>query len=730
MHQPENRARAVSVPATIAGMFLWGSALAQQALSSYADASAQDASSSEVEEVVVTARKRAERDIDVPISVQAFSAATLDKNMTSNVDNLYASVPNLYFSSNLLSPGRDFINLVVRGVGAQSAGQPAVATIVDGVYQPSLAFDTGFIDVGSVEVLKGPQGTIFGRNTEGGALNIVTRRPDEVERGKFAVTADQFATLHLQGQVSGGLGHGFFGSFAVDASHTDGYLTNPTLGGDSADQSREFAGRQVLRYHPDATLDINLSVDESDTKGLDGLPGVPRGRHNYEVLSNFQIDARYKSIGGSLSVDYNFDGLKFTSLTGVRNLNSATPYDFSGGPVDGTVYPNELMNLQIHQNLLSQEFRLAGNSFGNTLHWLSGVYLFRDENVLLRRLDLAYLPAFGTSYTSNRQDQHLVDKGFAIFADGVYDLTRDLSIDVGVRYGSEKTTSNFFHDAVIPNIFFADSGGSGSVSSNNVTPSASLLYRLTPDSTVYFRYAKGERAGGFPLAPTVSTNIAFKPEKTDNFEIGSKARLWNGLFGYDFSAFFIKIKDQQVTSVAFLNGDPTLPVATTTNAGESSSRGVEGTFTLNPSEALALTANFGYVDAHYDRYIDTVGANRAGEAFPFVPRFTTAESAEYSIPLSGDRKLVLYGEYQHVGQILSGSGVDIDLQFHVKAYDLVNARASLFVNPQLKLDVFVNNLFDKYIETKVFNTFFFGDPRPFSTVLPPRDVGARVSYSF
>jgi iron complex outermembrane receptor protein len=218
-----------------------------EAADSKGNAKASSAPSAGLEEILVTARKREERSIDVPTTVQAFSGDMLEKNQISAVTDLYAKVPSLYFGANLLSGGRDFENLVIRGVGAESAGPPAVATIIDGVYQPSLAFDTDFLDTQSVEVLKGPQGTIFGRNAEAGAINITTRKPDDTFRGMAAVTFDNFNTERVQGQVSGPLGGDFFGGISLDDSHTDGYLTDPTLGGISADQNSNLVGRIALR---------------------------------------------------------------------------------------------------------------------------------------------------------------------------------------------------------------------------------------------------------------------------------------------------------------------------------------------------------------------------------------------------------------------------------------------------------------------------------------------------
>ncbi len=214
---------------------------------------AQANSAADSGDIVVTARKREERLIDVPISVAAISGAQLENNFVANVDGLFGKIPSLYFSSNLLSPGKDFVNLVIRGIGAQSAGTPAVATIVDGVYVPALSFDIEFMDVERVEVLRGPQGTLFGRNTQGGALNIVLRRPDEQTRGRVALTYDEFNTARVQAGISGPIGGVFSGGASIDYEQSDGYLVNRIIpaalgstGSVDAADYRRIAGLSVV----------------------------------------------------------------------------------------------------------------------------------------------------------------------------------------------------------------------------------------------------------------------------------------------------------------------------------------------------------------------------------------------------------------------------------------------------------------------------------------------------
>jgi len=693
-------------------------------------------SSRPVEEIVVTARRREERFLDVPLSVQAFSGLTLAENRIDNVEDLIGRVPNLSLSSNALSPGKDFLNIVIRGVGAQSAGTPAVGTFVDGVYVPALSFDIAFMDVERVEVLRGPQGTLFGRNTQGGALNIVLKRPDETVRGKVALTYDEFETARAQAMISGPLKENVYGSIAVDYANSDGYLKNsvvaraagaaarsPTV---SANDDRRVAGRVALRFVTSDNLEFNLAIDGSRRTGLDGYPGVPRGTKEYFVRSEFQIDAEYENFGGALTVDYSFGGgAELTAITGYRTTTSILPFDFDGSPERTGNYHD----LRTDQDIFSQEVRLAGK-WGKSLDWLVGIYGFSEKHLQDRIFQLPDVDVFPGGIFIDAQIQSLERKGVAVYADFAWRPTQNLELSAGLRFSDESVDSEVTLDFTLPGIITIVDSGKDDISDSEVSPTASINYSWTPFLTSYARYARGYRAGGFPLAPaTASTNISFGSETSDNYEIGLKGDMFDGDLRFDFSVFRIDITDQQLSTIVFLNGDPNLPVASVGNAGESRSEGFEANITAAPTENLLLTASFGKTDATYVEYIDTVGADRAGERFPFVPEWTALFSGTFAIPVGNFGNLELYAAYRYVGDIFSGSGVDVDIQFPVESYDIIDLRASLIRN-NWRIDAFIDNVADDFIETRVFNAFFYAGPRPFSIVLPPRRAGLRFTYEF
>lgn len=702
-------------------------------ISPAASAQSEQQATLALEEVVVMARKREERLHEVPLSVQAFNGEALEAQRIDNVETMIGKVPNLSLSSNILSPGNDFINIVIRGVGAQSAGAPAVGTFVDGAFVPSLSFDIGFLDVERVEVLRGPQGTLFGRNTQGGALNIILKRPNEETRGKVAVTIDEFDTFRAQAAVSGALSSNLFANIAVDVSTTDGYLRNPVVANAagaegngsavSANDQRRSAWRGALRFLPNEALEINLAIDGSNRVGLDGLPGVPRGRNDYVVRSEFQIDADYDNHGGALNIDYQLGDLDLVAITAYRKVSSALPFDFDGSPERG---PN-IQAIYSEQELLSQELRLSGTR-GDNIDWIVGAYAFKEESLTERSIHFNDI-VFGALLV-DAQDQSLERKGFALFADAVWQATENLELNIGLRYGEESVDSDVVLDFVAPGVGLdVDERGSGSIDDSSISPTFSLRYAINDQVSTYLRYARGFRAGGFPAAPaTAVTNLSFDSESSDNYELGIKGSMLDGRIQFDFAAFQIDIDDQQLTTLVFINNDPNLPVASVDNAGKSRSRGFEASLNYTLNERWTIGAVMGHTDAEYQEYIDTVGADRAGESFPFVPEWTGQAHINYYTTLAG-WDLDLSARYRYVSEILSGSGVDIDIQFPVDSYKLVDLGASLSKD-SWHIDLFVDNVTDEYVETRVFNAFFFETNRPFSQVLPPRRIGMRVAYAF
>ena len=243
------------------------------------------------------------------------------------------------------------------------------------------------------------------------------------------------------------------------------------------------------------------------------------------------------------------------------------------------------------------------------------------------------------------------------------------------------------------------------------------------------RYAKGFKPGGYPSAPDVGTDIPFRAETSDNYEVGFKGEFLERRLSANLAVYDIEIKNQQLQTIVFNSFNT--PIASVGNAGKSRSRGVEINIDAHPMKGLSLNANAGFTDAKYIQYVDTSGKNRAGEDFPYVPRRTASAGFDYEMPAVHEWTPSIGSTYKYVGPILSGTGVDLDVQFPVPSYYQLDLRAGV-AKDHWQFGAFVDNVTNQYIITRIWNTFFFPVPpgRPFAEVDPPRRYGVRATYNF
>lgn len=677
-----------------------------------------------IEDIVVTARKREERLIDVPVSVAAFSGAHLEQNGIENVEDLYGSVPSLYFTSNVLSPGSDFQFLVIRGVGANSQLEPSTATFIDGVYTPSLGFDIGFMDLERVEILRGPQGTLFGRNTQGGALNIVTRKPGEETKGKIAIEADEFNSVDVAGVVEGAaVENKLYVSLAGRFRYTDGYAENTYLNTD-ADDWRKYAGRAAFRFVASDSVEVTLRVDGDTGKGHSVLPGFPEGCDCYDVSSEFQENQKIWNWGFSAHVEAQLSFADLTAITGYRKLSNVTPFDFDGS----SEFTNNRHDLRTKQRILSQEIRLSSSADDSRLTWVAGVYGYDERLYSDRQYSLFDLNTFFDDIL-NRQTITTDRKGWAAFGQVTFAVTDRLDITAGIRYTHEKVDNlSDVEFSIVPIGFFGQFLAMGEDTFKDFSPMGSISYNLTDDVMTYVTVSKGFKGGGFDRAPGASQTVRPVDEETSiNYEWGLKGTFLDGRLSADASIYRVDIKDQQLQTVILIDGIPFSAIA---NAGKSHSQGVEFNVTAKPVKGLSINANLGYTKTKFDSYVDGAGVDRAGESFTNVPKWTAAASAEYAWPVGSGFDLSLYGAVRYVDNYHIGSGNAFDPRFNIDSYVVADVRLTLSAETW-DVSVFADNLFDDYIVTNTWNAFFFaGDSVHRSTTLPPRRIGIRATYQF
>ncbi|WP_448660202.1 TonB-dependent receptor [Sphingomonas sp. CJ99] len=652
---------AVAIPALMAMP-----AYAQQA---GPDEVEQDAASSDPADgdIVVTARRREESLLDVPIAITAFSGDQLERVGAIDVTDLAAVTPNVTLE---VSRGTNStLSAFIRGVGQQDpvAGfEAGVGIYLDDVYlnRPQAAV-LDIYDVERIEVLRGPQGTLYGRNTIGGAVKYVTRRlgDDPMLKVRAAYGTYDQADAVISGSVPIGNGVVKIGGAAARLSR-GGFGENLTTG--DANYNKDiWAARGTLQIEPDDSLFIRLSGDYTEDKSN------PRGGHRLirgiatgaPVLDDVydsrgglnDPEQKVEAYGGSLFIEAKpADWLTFRSITGYRKDDSGTPIDFDALPAVQVDVPAFYNNEQFSQEVQM----LVGTDRFNAL---VGLY-YLDAKA--RTVFDVRLPGGVTALTFGNVETDTV----ALFADATYDLTDQLSLSVGGRYTWDTRRSTILRQTFLGGgspffngngtLFATTSNFSGAADFGDFTPRASIQWQPTGDLNVYASYSQGFKGGGFDprgqstacRTPTggvcnadqVFDFLSFDPETVDTYEVGFKGSVWDRRLTFALAAFRSDYTDVQVPGSigTTINGQQTF-IGVTTNAGRARINGIEAEVNLVAARDFAaagdrftLSGTMGYLDAKYTQFIDGRGIDVADRrAFQNTPDWTASGTIAYSAPV-------------------------------------------------------------------------------------------------
>lgn len=609
-----------------------------------------------LEDIVVTARRTSESLQRTPLAVSAFSGETLERTGATQITDLQGAVPNL----NLVQ-GRgssNATNIYIRGIGQPDALQtfdPAVGVYVDDVYYSRIRgtqFD--LLDLERIEVLRGPQGTLYGKNTIGGALRLVSRRPGQEFRARGSVAYGSYDMIDVQGAVSGPIGDTL--AFGLSALHSErgGYVSNPVTGDEYNDKNTQ-AVRATLAWDPMSNLRIDLTADYStDDAGLtvgqatnnltNILGGViytapsPLPGYQFQTVATPALpnETRLESRGIVLNVGYDIsDALTLKSITSYRRLNTDDYIDFDAIALDVSS-----ALVAVDQDQLSQELQLTYDSGPVTA--VGGLYYLR-ENVDSHQEAYAndlLGPAFLNSPFLRTVDDTLETTSKAAYGNISYALTDALRISGGVRYTEEskdyaRTTSTFY--ALVPAFNGTFPFAPPEASFDDTSFMASVDYQLTDDVMLYGRFSQGFKSGGYNgRANSTAEATRYAPETAESFEIGFKATGYDNRVRLNVAAFTTKYEDFQAR-VSGLDVDPITnlpaPVLSVINAGALNISGleVEGTFAITPN--LTFDTQIGLLDAEYDEFADArftnFGGSRAFQEPAFSPRITARYALQY-----------------------------------------------------------------------------------------------------
>jgi iron complex outermembrane receptor protein len=643
-------------------------------------ASAADADTApgpQLEEVLVTAQKREENVQTAPLAITAITGANLAKDRVLTLEDLAHNMTGISFTAN--SPQSNEIN--IRGVVNTRLSSPtadqSVATFVDDVYvSRSGNLNSAFYDVARVEVVRGPQGVLLGKNVAGGAVNIISNAPSFDASGRMTVTLGNYDLQQTNGYITGPITESLAGRVSFQTINRGGYYRDILHNQDLENLDSKQA-RIQLAYAPEgsdlrASLNVDYSKDSNDGIHRVGLksttlptgftpwsttrsliaalrPGGLKRTESLPIWPLFKGDtaptpqgARHETYDIIIKVEKDVaENVRLSSITGYRNNNSFTLYDQTGlGPnngynVAGPLLFAEPVNFIEGMNQVSQELRLASTNTESRFDWIVGAY-YQKTNVHQYNRYWGESTVLPTLSGESHWDDHGHNRDVALFAQVGFKITDTLKLDVGARYTKDKKYG--FQRGIIvatgdrlnPNDLapltplttnFATAYGD---SWKELTPQATL--RWTPDdrNMAYVTISKGFKGGGFQNSASnaFAAQTPYDPEKVTNYEAGYKTELLDRRVRWNTAVFYMEYKDlqvQQTLASCLCNVISNAPGATI--------KGVETDFQFAPTQWLRAWASGSYVHAEYDTFI-FAGVNNSGNRMQRTPRWQGAIGAE------------------------------------------------------------------------------------------------------
>ena len=725
-----------------------------------AQAGAAPGESGRVSEIVVTAQRRSESLQKVPIAVTAVTGADLARSGVNNLQSATNLVPGLQLGQSLGSA-----QVALRGIGLENLSPGAEGSIafhVDGVFlSRSIAALSSFYDVDQLEVLRGPQGTLYGRNATGGAINVITREPSEQTSGYVDLTGGNYGRYATDGAVSGALIPGvLLGRLAFQTDDHDGYGRNIVTGHD-VDDLNEQSVRGKLIYKPVNHLSLELSADyhrEADHSGgyhfLGGagfsapdVPVEPTGlalggevANNERDIANGQNPqnhVEFYGVSGKLIYDLG-NNTELRSLTAYRRTTYSTQTDLDSTNLElAPTYQSE------HDNQISEELQLAGKT--DRLTWLTGFFYFHENDegdlAIPFNNELVGFPAPGYQTQGYFSGGAIVTDAEALFGQATYRIFDRLRLTVGGRYSVEHKTD---HDkAAFDYLTPYDPAALLDLTTLNrdktfyaFTPRVALDYQITPSVLAYASWSKGFKSGTYNLG---ALQPAVDPEKVTAYETGVKSTLLDRRLRVNLAGFYYDYSNLQVSKVVGQN-------IVLENAASATIYGLEAEVQAQLTPQLEIDANGSWLHARFDNYVSVDAAraygdgvtidpqtnapafNLAGNTLPQAPDFTFFVGAQYRWPTEA-------GEFSLRGELSwrdRSYFTPFDLNYVSQAaYNKVNAFVN-WVEPDRRwsVSVFVKNLTNKTtVSDSYVGSALVGFPVN-GYLDDPRTYGVTVGYKF
>ena len=687
-------------------------------------------------DIIVTGTKRGRGEAlqDAAVSATALGEEQIKTLFTATISDLGATAPNVQLKpEGATLPGT--ANFYIRGTGVAGSvpsDDPAVAVVIDGMpLGTTIGVLTDTFDLEGVEIYRGPQGTLFGRNATGGAVVLRSRRPDDTFGVRLEATVGSYDQVEASGSIEGPLVANLNGKVAVLYKNRDGYLRNVTNGGRQGDQESLLV-RPMLQFESGNGIDVTLIGEYGHIQG-DGpstrtrnspFPANPSVTGKFETAQNFSgfSDVEWRHLIGEVNIEAGSGVV--TSITAYRKLDQSSASDADG--LSGTFF-----NVfgELNQNQFTQELRWSGD-LGTLGQLTTGVFYFDQEYDYRERRQIA--PPFAAAPRNIGGGGTIEQKAAAIFAEGSFELATDLELVVGGRYTYEKKSALIsvvgvncpsnpdFNGAI--NFGACVPGFSGSKSWKSFTPKIGLNFQISPDAFAYASWSRGFRSGGFNVR---STNPAvspgpYRPEEVDAYEIGLKLDLADRRLRINSAAFYNKFSDLQRTAI------DNQARQTILNAASATIWGLESEVTALVTPELTVRGNVGYTNASYDSFVGIPrGAIRPIKDLMLVnvPELSFGLGANYAVTFNDGNRLTARVSYSYVDKVAhndintliepSHDNVDTSLSFEMPKYGA-------------EISIFGKNIFNVY-----YNAFSFklGASTP-SFASAPATYGIRLSLKY
>jgi iron complex outermembrane recepter protein len=701
----------------------------------------------QLDEVVVTSRKREENLQDVPVSIQAVTSSELQMRSLDTLNDVGQHTTNLNFGQQAQS-GSSANTVYIRGVGQSdtlAAFDPGVGIYMDGVYLGRMtALDLDLTNIERVEVLRGPQGTLFGKNTNGGAISIVTQKPNihaDRPEGRVQLTTGSHSRFDAIASVDIPVVNDVAALQASFARRKQDGFSNRIDGQEQANTDR-YLGRLALLVKPTESLELLLAADGSTYNQATSAYRLVQVRTAspvptlYALFTPYRYDDRWvtgnpyfydgtgpnqddgKVWGTSLTVTWTADWATLKSITAFRGSSIDNSVDADGSPL--TVL-SEFEIIRQHQ--FSQEFQLAGAAFSDRLKWVTGLYYFKESAIDNNSFNGAV--EFFQGAADFSQDLTITNRSYAAYGQATYALTDALNLTVGARGTSEKKQVGRVQTAQVP---IAPDG-----SWTSFLPRVGLDYHFTKRVMGYVSAAEGEKSGGFNgRAASVAEFNRFDPEKVWTYEVGMRSDLLDERVRFNGTVFYSRYTDMQVQLNKSVTDPATgrpVPFTVVGNIPSADIRGAEAELTVIPVERLKVIAGVGITDGRYKELL-------AGAPMTLQDRFINAPhtsidgAVEYTAPITSD--------YTATGRVdyIQKSRIEYDYGnsplVSQPAYSLVNARLR-FDATRLGVSV---SVFGTNLTNKVYAVGGHDDGPQGSLgfvlqqMAPPRQWGVSAEYRF